>query len=103
MDGLPDLSHIEGFDWDKGNVQKNWERHRVSFSECEEVFLRGPILFTDSKHSISEVRFFALGKTVRERDLTVVFTLRQNRIRVISARDMNRKERKAYEQAKKNS
>ena len=102
MVNFPDLSRIEGFDWDQANVQKNWERHRVAFYECEEVFLRGPIILPDLKHSEGEPRFFALGKTVRERWLTIVFTVRKNKIRVISARDMSRKEKKGYEQIQKN-
>lgn len=103
MVDLPDLSRMDGFDWDHANVEKNWERHRVSFYECEEVFLRGPIVFSDTTHSGLEERHFALGKTVRERLLTIVFTLRKNKVRVISARPMSRKERKVYEQAQKDS
>ena len=103
MPDLPDFSRIEGFDWDRSNIQKNWKRHRVAFYECEEIFLRAPIILPDLKHSTAELRFFALGRTVQERWLTVVFTVRKNRIRVISGRDMSRKERKAYEEAKKSA
>ena len=102
MPAPPDWLKLEGFDWDKANVQKNWERHRVAFYECEEVFLRGPIILPNLKHSAEEPRFFALGKTVRERWLTIVFTMRQNKIRVISARDMSREEKKGYEQIQEN-
>src|SRR3989338_1348206 len=103
MPDLPDFSRIEGFDWDRSNIQKNWKRHRVAFYECEEIFLRAPIILPDLKHLNVEPRFFALGRTVQERWLTVVFTVRKNRIRVISGRDMSRKERKAYEEAKKSA
>ncbi len=103
MANWPNLSRIEGFDWDRANVEKNWSRHRIAFYECEEVFFRAPILLEDAKHSEKEERFFALGETVRRRLVTVVFTVRHNKIRVISARDMSRKERKVYEEIKENS
>ena len=86
-----------GFDWDEGNLLKNWERHRVSASECEQVFFNRPLVaIPDEEHSGEEVRFYALGQTDSGRHLFVVFTVRSNRIRVISARDMNRRERKVY-------
>ncbi len=92
------LSNLTGFDWDEGNLLKNWGKHRVSASECEQVFFNRPLLTqADPGHSISEVRFFALGQTDSGRYLFVVFTVRGNLLRVISARDVNRKERKAYQ------
>ena len=103
MNDLPDFSRLEGFDWDQSNIEKNWKKHRVAFYECEEIFLRAPIILPDLEHSTIEARFFALGRTVRERWLTVIFTVRKNKIRIISARNMSRKERKAYEQTQKNS
>mgnify|MGYP003394364587 CR=1 FL=1 len=87
MADLPDLSRIEGFDW---------ERHRVAFYECEEAFFHDPVLAPDFGHSGAEQRYFAFGCTVRRRLLTIVFTMRKNKICVVSARDMNRKERKKY-------
>ncbi|RMF56704.1 MAG: BrnT family toxin [Calditrichaeota bacterium] len=102
MKEAPDLSTLSGFDWDEGNRSKNWEKHRVSTVECEEVFFNRPLLlFPDVKHSQYEPRYYVLGHTNAGRRLFVVFTVRGNRIRVISARDMSRKERKIYEQAKK--
>src|SRR4030042_6292819 len=86
------LSSVEAFDWDEGNIKKNWERHRVSHIECEEVFFNNPLVAREDKpHSTAEDRFYVLGKTDKERLLFVVFTIRSNKIRVISARDMNRK------------
>lgn len=91
------LSYVEGFEWDKGNVAKNWERHKVNFIECEEVFFNKPLVVKeDEPHSKEEARYYVLGKTDNDRLLFMVFTLRGNKIRVISARDMNRKERKIY-------
>ena len=85
------------FDWDTHNVQKNWDKHRVSFTECEEVFFDPLIkITTDEHHSSSELRYFALGKTKMGRLLFVVFTERGEKIRVISARDINKKERRIY-------
>lgn len=91
------LSYVEGFDWDRGNIEKNWERHKVSFIECEEVFFNKPLIVKeDESHSKEEARYYVLGKTDNDRLLFMVFTLRGNKIRVISARDMNREERKIY-------
>ena len=86
-----------GFDWDDGNSAKNWIRHQVSMGECEQVFFNEPIIVSDDiKHSQKEKRWFLLGKTDGERYLFIVFTIRKNRIRIISARDMNKKERRIY-------
>lgn len=89
----------EGFDWDEGNLLKNWEKHQVSASECEQVFFNQPLVAGwDEKHSSVEARHYALGVTDAGRRLFVVFTVRQNRIRVIPARDMNRRERKVFDE-----
>ncbi|MGA3165144.1 MAG: BrnT family toxin [Terriglobia bacterium] len=87
-----------GFDWDAGNSDKNWTTHRVSDSECEEVFFSRPfVVRPDLQHSREEPRFYALGQTDRSRGLFVVFTTRGKLIRVISARDMTRQERRIYQ------
>lgn len=91
------LENIKGFEWDEANIQKNWERHKVSFIESEEIFFNEPLLVElDHDHSKTENRYFALGKTDLERLLLIVFTLRGDKIRVISARDMSKKERRYY-------
>jgi hypothetical protein len=91
------LFDCTGFDWDKANVEKNWQKHRVSPFECEEAFFNEPFcVFEDNKHSEKETRFYALGKTAGGRLLFIVFTKRGRLIRVISARDMSRKEREVY-------
>lgn len=90
---------LTGFDWDGGNAEKNSERHGVSRSEAEEVFFNRPVVVADdAKHSAHERRFLLLGRTNAERLLAVVFTVRSDRIRVISARPMSRKERGHYAQ-----
>jgi uncharacterized protein len=97
-----DLDQIAGFDWDDGNSRKSADKHDVGQAEAESIFFNDPLIVVeDAKHSERELRLHALGKTAQNRLLHVTFTLRQNgtMIRVISARDMHRKERKAYEQA----
>ncbi len=93
------LTDITGFDWDEGIVRKN-EKHNVSMAEAEQVFFNEPLLvLEDSKHSEKEPRFHALGKSDEKRQLHIIFTLRQagEKIRIISARDMHKKERAIYE------
>jgi uncharacterized protein len=100
-----DLNAITGFNWDGGNTRKN-EKHGVSMAEAEQVFFNQPLLLlllllADRSHSQSEPRFHALGITDAGRTLHIAFTLRLSgtQIRVISARDMHRKERAIYENA----
>ncbi len=86
-----------GFDWDDSNLKKNWKKHKVSHLECEQVFFNQPFLvFPDTQHSDEEERFYVLGRTDRGRRLFVVFTPRRDKIRVISAREMTKKERSFY-------
>ena len=88
---------VAGFDWDSGNRNKN-AKHDVEWKECEQVFFNRPlIVIDDAAHSISEARFAAFGKTDTGRKLMIVYTVRNALIRVISARDMSRKERVFYE------
>jgi uncharacterized protein len=95
-----DLSTLDGFEWDDGNREKNWFVHQVEWTEAEEAFLSSPIIvLPDPKHSLAENRLVLLGRTLADRRLVVVFTIRNNRIRVISARDMSKKERKMYDEA----
>jgi uncharacterized protein len=94
-----DWAKIEGFDWDQGNVDKNWLKHKVTTQECEQIFFNKPFLVSPNlEHSQDEIRFRALGRTHNNRLLFIAFTVRKNLIRVISVRDMNRKEKKQYEQ-----
>lgn len=96
-----DLARITGFDWDEGNSRKSADKHGVSQAEAEQVFFNEPLLVVeDARHATSEARFHALGQTDDARRLHITFTLRQDAvlIRVISARNMNRKERIRYEQ-----
>jgi len=96
-----DWMKITGFDWGEGNTRKN-EKHGVSMAEAEQVFFNAPLLvLDDSRYSSEEPRFHALGKSDDTRLLHITFTVRHKgeKIRVISARDMHRKERVIYEKA----
>ena len=87
------------FEWDKGNQEKNWLKHHVSNQEAEEVFTHPEaVLIEDEKHSGAEKRYLIWGKTKAERFLAVIFTIRNNKIRIISALDVHQKERRFYEQ-----
>lgn len=91
------LKECFGFQWDDGNSDKNWISHQVTKSECEQIFFNQPLLVEDDeKHSKTEIRYYALGRTDNERKLFIVFTIRENLIRIISARDMSKKEREVY-------
>ncbi len=91
------FKNCTGFDWDKGNINKNWERHSVTRVECEQIFFNSPVIVgDDEEHSEVEKRWFLLGKTDLNRLLFAVFTVRNSLIRVISARDMSKKERGIY-------
>jgi uncharacterized protein len=94
---FPDLS---GFHWDAGNSEKSWRRHGVSQIEAEQIFFNRPIVVAeDPKHSLEEARYFLLGRTDAGRRLMAVFTRRGSLPRVISARPMNRRERRLYDEA----
>ena|ERR1041385_798632 len=99
-----DPSEWEGCDWDEGNIGKNWEKHRVTDWEIEEVFMNVPISYgSDLAHSFKEPRFFVFGQTNRGRWLFVSFAVRDRLVRPISARDMNARERRFYETLKEDT
>ena len=86
-----------GFEWDQGNIYKN-RKHDVEYTECEQIFFNEPIIILDDpKHSILEERYVAFGVTESGRKLVVIYTMRNKKLRVISSRDMSKKERKFYE------
>jgi len=99
------FGRFAGFQWDRGNSNKNLLKHNVQNWECEQVFFNKPLLvLEDPGHSVVEKRWAGFGMTDSGRLLVVIFTKRGNLLRVISARDMNTKERKFYEEnEKKNS
>lgn len=88
------------FEWDQGNRDKNFLSHRVTTDECEQMFFNLPFLaYDDPDHSQKEERWVALGITKLDRKLYIAFTMRDGKIRIISARDMDKNERHIYEQA----
>ena len=97
---LDRLSRCTGFEWDTGNAKKNCEAHGVTSSESEQAFLNRPLVAVpDDQHSRNEPRFHALGRTNAGRQLALVFAIRGDLVRVISARDMSRRERGVYERS----
>ena len=102
MERRDPLAACTGFDWDDGNVTKNWERHRVTPEEAEEIFFHDPLIVRpDPGHSAREKRYWALGKTAHGRRLFAAFTLRRNLIRIVSVRDMSRRESEVYDYQEK--
>lgn len=91
------LDACTGFEWDEGNSHKNWERHQVTPEEAEDVFFNEPLVVrSDVQHSKKEKRYYALGQTGAGRHLFVAFSIHRSQLRVISVRDMNRKESDIY-------
>lgn len=87
------------FVWDKGNIDKNLKKHGVTNKEAEEILENKPIfIFEDVKHSLVEKRYMIWGITDKGRKLSVFFTIRHDLVRIISVRDMHKKERRAYEE-----
>ncbi len=100
IDPLDRIARCTGFDWDEGNAPKIQARHPVTPGECEQIFFHEPLLIIpDAGHSTTERRWVALGRTSEGRTLTVIFTIRGELIRPLSARPMSRKERRHYAQA----
>ncbi|HUC90088.1 MAG TPA: BrnT family toxin [Patescibacteria group bacterium] len=98
------LPELIAFQWDEGNVAKNFDKHGVTTQEAEEVFANEPFVTAeDVKHSAVEQRFYGLGRTKTNREIFVAFTIRDKKVRIISIRDMKKKERLAYERLEKNS
>jgi len=92
------LESVVGFDWDEGNLYKNEKKHGLKWQEIEEMFFNQPLLLLeDAKHSKYEQRCIAYGKSDKGKKITVIFTKRNDLIRVISARAMSRRERITYE------
>jgi uncharacterized DUF497 family protein len=95
---LEALHECVGFEWDDGNSDKSLEKHGVTDAECEELFFNDPLVVGDDfEHSDDEARGFALGQTNARRRLFVVFTVRKQLVRVISARDMTKAEQERYD------
>ncbi len=102
MSDYKELLNCTEFEWDNHNAGKIWSKHHVSLSECEQIFFNLPLIIADDeKHSKKERRYYALGHTDINRLLFVAFTTRRDRIRIISARSMSRKEREVYQSHEK--
>ena len=98
-----DVEQLMGFDWDDGNIYKNEDSHKLNYRFIEEVFFNEPLLIVeDFEHSEDECRCVVYGKDNKNNKIMVVFTIRDNLIRVISAREMTKKEKNFYENNKDN-
>ncbi len=86
------------FEWDEDKADSNLRKHGVEFSEAMTVFA-DPLALTgyDPDHSDDEDRFITMGQSTEGRLLIVSHTDRDEKIRIISAREANRRERKDYE------
>jgi uncharacterized protein len=100
MKKIKELKEPIKFEWDEGNSDKNWEKHNVSQAEAEQVFFdERKVMSDDLEHSGAEVRYVLLGRTEQQRLLYIAFTVRSGKVRVISARDINKKkEEPLYEE-----
>lgn len=100
---MKDTFYQIAFEWDERNINKNWKKHKVRYAEIEDIFFNNPIIVDIEKSEIlyHENRKITYGITNADRLIFVVFTVRNNKIRVISARDMSRKDRRFYEETKK--
>lgn len=96
-----DESTIVYFDWDRGNIKKSEIKHKVHYKECEEVLLNEPVISEDLEHSIIEKRYSCIGETKSNKILFISFTIRGGKIRVISGRPADRREKNFYEKTKK--
>jgi uncharacterized DUF497 family protein len=91
------IEQCTNFQWDEGNSEKNWVKHKITKLECEQIFFNSPLLITNDKNnSQKEERHLALGKTDESKKLFICFTIRDEFIRIVSAREMTLKERKIY-------
>ena len=98
MRNIVDIPQPVVFDWDEANKNKIWFKHKISTEECEEAFAAKYIFSQpDELHSGTEERNILISKTKKARVLFIVYTLRKNKVRVVSARDMHKREQSFYE------
>lgn len=94
---MVDLRKISGFEWDRWNIDKSYQKHGITTKEAEELFLdENALLVQDIKHSQKEERFIAIGKSIEGKILFAAFTVRDTKIRIVSVRVANEKERRRY-------
>ena len=95
---IVDLPEPLEFEWDEANKNKIWLKHKVSAEECEEAFA-AEYLFRqpDNLHSNKESRHILISRTKKLKYLFIVFTVRKNKVRIVSARHMHKREIKFYE------
>ncbi len=86
------------FEWDENKAAENLKKHKVSFDEAKTVF-GDPLSLTihDPDHSLEEARFIDIGQSLQGKLLVVVYTERENKIRIISVRKATSAEKEYYE------
>ncbi len=93
-----DITIIDGFEWDHGNAEKSFTIHSIHYKEAEQAFFNSPLIIKDDKkHSSNEARYHCLGMSDEKKLLFISFTIRNNKIRIISARPQHKKEKIQYE------
>ena len=86
------------FEWDSGNLNKNLIKHNIAKDEAEQAFVNENLIWNDERHSHEEVRYNLVGLTDADKILFISFTVRKSKVRIISARLADKKERKIYEE-----
>jgi uncharacterized DUF497 family protein len=87
------------FEWDPTKAAANERKHGVSFEEAVDAFGdRLSVTVADPRHSLDEHRLVLFGMSAKQRLLAVMHTLRGDRVRIISAREATRHERREYEE-----
>ena len=87
------------YEWDPAKAAENLKKHGVSFEEAASIFLDALALtFWDPDHSEEEEREITIGRSAEQRILFVAHTAREDRIRIISARQATSQERRQYEE-----
>jgi uncharacterized protein len=98
------IKDVVEFEWDRWNLDKSYFKHGVGPKETEELFLdERSFVLPDVTYSLKEKRYIIVGKTQDKVNLFVVFVIRGNKIRVISARRMYEKEVLKYEKIKRST
>ncbi len=92
----PELPEPIAFEWDEHNRTKIRLRHNITLEEAEQAFFNSRKIIVDQKHSAAEQRYQLLGINNADKILFIVFTIRQRKIRIISARNASKKERGGY-------
>jgi hypothetical protein len=93
---VPKIKKIMEFEWDIDKNQANQKKHQISFEEAAEIFRYPTYEIVDTRVGYGETRYIAIGSNSRMTIMTVVYTEREGRLRLISARRANKQEKRLY-------